>query len=100
MEKSWEQVMGRAVRGLLKIVLEKVGGGFTVGAFKVESAKDISNAVRYVFDIDGFVSIRCPEKGVWISIGTMNDDWELISDYSDNEICNEIADAFTNWIEE
>lgn len=100
MEKSWEQVMGRAVRGLLKIVLEKVGGGFTVGAFKVESAKDISNAVRYVFDIDGFVSIRCPEKGVWISIGTMNEDWELISDYSDNEICNEIADAFTNWIEE
>ena len=98
MEKSWEQVMGRAVRGLLKIVLEKVGGGFTVGAFKVETAKDISNAIRYVFNIDGFVSIRCPEKGVWISIGTMNDDWELICDYSDNEICNEIADAFTNWI--
>ena len=99
MEKSWDKVMGRAVRGLLKIVLEKVGGGFTAGGFKVESAKDINKAVDYVMNIDGFVSIRCPEKGVWLSIGTMNSDWELISDYSDNEICNEIADAFTNWIE-
>lgn len=94
MEKSWEVVMGNSVRKLLEVVLKKVGVPFSVGSVKINSADDIEKGVEYVLNVDAFVSVRCPEKNVWLSIYSGNGYDEVLSDYSDNEICNAIADEY------
>ena len=94
MNESWEVVMGNSVRKLLNVVQEKIGYPFNVGSVKIESAEDIEKGVKYVLDVDAFVSIRCPEKKVWLSVYSGNGYDEVLSDYSDNEICNAIADEY------
>lgn len=97
---TWEEKMGLAVRRLLRIVLSKADGvPFKVAGVTVKSEADVKRAAEEVLAIDDFLSVSCPEKHIWLSIYTGNDADELLCDYTDNEICNAIANDFQKYYE-
>lgn len=95
MNKTKEAYMEEAIRKLLEIIVKEAAGNpIRVESITINGEEDICKGIEEVMAYDDTVSISCVEKHIWFCVFTGNEPDELIVDYSDNEVCNQIADKW------
>jgi len=87
--------MEEAVRKFLELMVKEAAGSpIKVESVCITGENDIDKGVDEIMAYDDTVSISCKEKHIWFCVFTGNEPDELIVDYSDNEVCNQIADKW------
>lgn len=86
-----------AIAKFLEIVIEKLDGiPFKINGLTIKDKSDIQKGIDLILAIDGDLSVYNEDKHVWFRIYAWNAPDELIVDYTDNQLCNDIYNEFQN----